>query len=482
MDKTNNALDISKILALSLAIMLVFADYSHAKKRGGMSFLRDSEIEHTIRHMSEPIFIAANLDPNSVSSYLINDNSLNAFVAGGQNVFLHTGLLLAADDANQVIGVIAHETGHITGGHLTRFSEGIKSATMSTLIGAILGAAAIAAGAGDAGMALILGGQQVGMRTMLKYTRTQESSTDQAALTFLNKSKQSGKGLLEFFYHMGDQELISSRYRDPYARTHPLSNDRISKLREGVEKSPYYYARTSETLEHEFQRLKAKLYGYLKPAYATLNKYPEKDQSIYARYARTFAYNKKHDFDKALSEINSLLADSPNDPYFWETKGQILFENGKIKQSILPYQNAVKNLPDEALIRVSLAQSMLATEEDSYLPAAMRHLEYALSRDPQNAFAWRQASVAYHRSHNDAMTRYASAERFLLIGNLGAAMFNAGKAVGLLPKKSPQWYRAQDILMITRANMSDRDRKREKERNKQQKKRERSQRHGVLQY
>lgn len=471
--KTNIRINIYKILCFSLAGLLTIADYSHAKKGGGLNFLRDEEIERTIRHMSEPIFIAAELEPDAVSSYLINDNTLNAFVAGGQNVFLHTGLLLAADHANQVIGVIAHETGHITGGHNTRFSDATKSATMSTLIGAILGAAAIAAGSGDAGMALILGGQQVGMRSFLKYSRTQESSTDQAALVFLNKSRQSGKGLLEFFNHLGAQDLVSIRYRDPYARTHPISIDRIAKLREEVEASPYYYAKTSEALEHQFQRLKAKLYGYLKPPYATLNKYPANDQSVYARYARSFAYHKKHDFDSALREIDSLISEYPEDPYFWETKGQILFENGKIKESILPYQNAVRFLPETSLIRVSLAQSMIATEENKYLPEALRHLEFALSRDQQNAFAWRQASVAYHRSQNEAMTRYASAERFLLIGNLGAAMFNAKKAVDLLPKKTPKWYRAQDILTITRSNMSDKDRKREKDRNRRQNDRKR---------
>jgi len=459
----------------AISLLVIFAlcmtNASYGQGRGGLSILRDAEIERTIRHMSEPIFKAAGLDNNSVSTYLINNNSLNAFVAGGQNIFLHSGLLIQAKDANQVIGVIAHETGHITGGHLSRFSDGIQSATMMTLIGAILGAAAIAAGSGDAGMALILGGQHVGTRTFLKYSRTQESAADQAGLTFLEKTGQSGIGLIDFLDYLGDQELMTARYRDPYAGTHPVSGIRISKLRERVETSPYFKAKTPANIEHEFKRLQAKLYGYLKPPYATLNKFTHKDQGLYARYARAFAYHKQHDMAKAIGEIDKLLKDYPNDPFFWETKGQILFENGLVTDSITPYRNAVKLIPEAALIRISLAQSLIATEEDHYLDEALKHLEFSLSRDAKNSFAWHQASVAYHRKHNAAMTYYATAERFLLVGNLRGAMINAKHAVDTLPNDIPQWIRAQDILVVTQSNLSDKERKKqEKAKKKQQKK------------
>ena len=452
-------------------IILIFtlgtAHTSYAQKGGGLSILRDAEIEQTIRHMSEPIFKAAELDNNSVRTYLINDNSLNAFVAGGQNIFLHSGLLIQAKDANQVIGVIAHEVGHITGGHLSRFSDGIRSATIMTLLGALLGAAAIAAGSGDAGMALILGGQQIGTRTFLKYSRTQESAADQAGLTFLEKTGQSGTGLIGFLDYLGDQELMTARYRDPYAGTHPVSGPRISKLRERVESSVYFKAKTPEKIEHEFRRLQAKLYGYLKPPYATLNKYTQKDQSLYAKYARAFAYHKQHEMAKAIGEIDSLLREYPDDPFFWETKGQILFENGLIIDSIQPYRNAVKILPEASLIRISLAQSLIATEDDLYLSEALENLEFSLSRDPKNSFAWYQASIAYHRKKNKAMTYYSTAERFLLIGNMQGAMVNAKHAVDTLPHDIPQWIRAQDILVVTQSNMTDKDRKKHEKKQKE---------------
>ncbi|MCF8473772.1 MAG: M48 family metalloprotease [Emcibacter sp.] len=456
---------------MAVIIGLSIPTSGYAQSGGGLSILRDAEIEHTIRLMAEPILKVAELDKSSVSTYLINDDSLNAFVAGGQNIFIHSGLLIQAKDANQVIGVIAHETGHITGGHLSRFSDGIQSATVMTLIGAILGAAAIAAGSGDAGMALILGGQHIGERTFLQYSRTQESSADQAGLTFLEKSHQSAIGLIDFLDYLGDQELMSGRYRDPYAGTHPVSGERISKLKQRAESSVYYKTKTPDSIENDFKRLQAKLYGYLKPPYATLNKYNLKDQSLYAKYARAFAYNKQHEIKKALQEIDDLLESHPEDPYFWETKGQILFENGDIIQSIAPYRNAVQYVPDEPLIRVALAQSLIATEENQYLDEALSNLEYALSRDPSNAFAWHQSSIAYHRQKNEAMTYYATAERFLLVGNLRGAMVNAKHAVDSLPKGSTQLLRAQDILVITQSNMSDKERKEQEKPEKPENKR-----------
>ncbi|MBL4802094.1 MAG: M48 family metalloprotease [Emcibacter sp.] len=452
-----------------MILTLSLLNDSYAKKRGGVSILRDAEIERIIRRMAEPIFEVADLDKKSVNTYLINDDSLNAFVAGGQNIFIHSGLLIQAKTANQVIGVIAHETGHITGGHLSRFSDGVRSATVMTLLGAILGAAAIAAGSGDAGMALILGGQQIGTRTFLKYSRTQESAADQAGLTFLERSGQSGIGLIDFLDYLGDQELMTARYRDPYAGTHPVSSQRISKLRQRVESSIYFNTPSAPEIIEDFKRLQAKLYGYLKPPYATLNKYPQKDQSLYAKYARAFAYNKQHELDKAIKELNDLLHLYPNDGFFWETKGQVLFENGDILDSITSYRNAVKYQSDEPLIRVSLAQSLIAAEDNQYLDEALTHLKYALSRDPGNSFAWHQASVAYHRKDNEAMTYYSTAERFLLVGNLRGAMINAKHALDTLPKDTPQWIRAQDILVVTESNMSDKARKKQEKQKKKDK-------------
>ncbi|WP_417318145.1 M48 family metalloprotease [Emcibacter sp.] len=449
---------LARALALILPLSMILGPVAQAQRGGGLSILRDAEIEKTIRDFSEPLFIAADLSPASVDTYIVNDRTLNAFVAGGQNIFIHTGLILESSDYNQLVGVIAHETGHITGGHISRFSDGLKGATAMTILGTLLGAAAIAAGSGDAGMALMMGGQHLGTRSFLKYSRTQESAADQAGLTFLEKTQQSGEGLITFLDYLGDQELLSSYQQDPYARTHPVSIERISKLRERVTTSAWYKAPPDPLMEYKFLRMQAKLFGYLKPGETTLNKYPESDRSVYARYARAFAYHKLHQVPEAIGEVNSLISEYPKDPYFYETKGQILFENGFVREASDAYRMAVKYLPGNPLIRVSFAQALLGTEDDSLVDEALDSLKVALARDPANYFGWLQASTAWHRKGNEAMTRYASAERFLLAGDVRGAMVNAKFAMDKLPKGSSEWIRAQDILVTTQSNLSDKAR------------------------
>ncbi|MCC3860902.1 M48 family metalloprotease [Pseudemcibacter aquimaris] len=447
----------------------------------GISILRDAEIEQIIRDITEPIFIAGELDVNAVDTYLLNDNTINAFVMGGQNVFINSGLLLKAENVNQVIGVVAHETGHITGGHLSRLSEGMSQMASYSLMGMLLGVAAMAAGSADAGMALMMGGQQVGYRTLLRFTRNQESSADQAAITLLDKTGQSGRGLIEFFEILGEQDLVPEKYRDPYASTHPLTSQRIDRVRDRVQESPFYDAETDPELEAKFQLLQAKLFGYLKPLHATLVRYPKEDKGLHARYARTFGYQQAKKIDEALVEIEELIEDYPENPFFHETLGQILFEDGRIDEAIIAYDKAVNYLPESGLLRLSLARSQISSEQDKYLENAIENLEYALEDDPNSSFGWQQASIAYHRLDNQAMTHYATAQHFLLTGDVRGAMINAKKAVDMLPKDSPKWVKAQDILMTTEANMSDRARKANEKRKDQEREQRRKERHRSIQ-
>ena len=466
---------ISRTLVALVIICFTTANILNAQGRGA-SILRDAEIEQIIRDMTEPIFIAADLDTNAVKTYLVNDSTINAFVAGGQNVFLNSGLLLTAENSNQVIGVVAHETGHITGGHLSRFGEGISQMASYSLMGVLLGAAAIAAGSADAGLALMMGGQQIGYRKLLSFSRTQESSADQAALSFLEKTGQSGRGLIEFFEILGDQELVPEKYQDPYASTHPMNSMRIERIRDSVQESPYFNNVSDPEIEEKFKRLQAKLFGYLKPYHATMVRYPLKDQSVNARYARTFAYQQSDRIDQALSEIETLIIDFPENPFFYETKGQILYENGMVVESLHAYKNAVEYLPSSSLLRLSYAQSLISADDDQYLEEAIDNLVIALDDDPQNSYGWRQASMAYHRLDDPAMTHYSTAQHFLLSGNIRGAMVNAKKAVDLLPKESPYWIKAQDIMMTTQSNLSEAQKKQQERQRKEETKRRQDER------
>ncbi|MFQ5765285.1 MAG: M48 family metalloprotease, partial [Rhodospirillales bacterium] len=370
-------LDIVAVFLVA-AVILTGAVPARAQK---IPLIRDAEIENTIRQYAAPVFRAAKLDSSAVRIYLVRDNSLNAFVGGGQRLFINTGLLIRSTSAEQIIGVIAHETGHISGGHLARIHEALAHSTAATILSVILGGAAIGAGRGDVGTAIIAGGRNVATRNLLNYTRTQESAADQAALKFLDSAGISAKGFLEFMEILSEQELILPERQDPYVRTHPMAQERVATIAAHVAKSPY----ADKSLPPEFdvmhRRMRAKLYGYLHPLGRTLRVYKESDDSVESRYARAIGYYLKPDLEKAVSLIDGLIAESPRDPYFWELKGQMLFENGDAKGALTPYETAVGLLPDEGLIRSELARVQLELHDPALLDPAIENLRVALGQN-----------------------------------------------------------------------------------------------------
>ena len=299
--------------------------------------LRDAETEALFNEISAPLVQAAGLDPRNVQVLLINDPEINAFVAGGQIVWVHSGLVAKADNVNQLQGVIAHELGHIEGGHIVRFGEGVKVATGITLLSLLLGVAAMAAGGGEAGMGIMAAGQQAAMGKFLAFSRNQESSADLAGARYLSKAGVSGKGSIAFFKKLQNQEFrLAIPQTDSYARTHPLSGERMAVLNEVYQKDPAWDKPVDPELEARFQRVKAKLVGFVSDPGQTMRQYPESDASVPARYARAYAWHKSAYPEKALQEVRRLLAGAPDDPYFLELEGQVLLESGRPKEAIPP--------------------------------------------------------------------------------------------------------------------------------------------------
>jgi predicted Zn-dependent protease len=447
------------ILMLSVGLL---GSAMPAAAQGGpqsLSLVRDSEIENTIRFYVTPIFRFAGLDPDNVQIHLVNDRRLNAFVANGQHIFINTGLLIASQNALQVIGVIAHETGHIHGGHLVRARDAIRNAQIQSLIALALGVgAAVAARDGGAAMATLGLGSKIVEGTYLKYSRTQEQSADQFALTALDNEHISARGLLEFFQILENQEFLVSDRQDPYMRTHPLTQDRIEFVRNHVEKSPYSNAKLPAIYDELHQRMRAKLIGFIEAPSRTFSLYKESDQSIPARYARAVAYHKAASTQKALAEIDGLIAERPKDPYFHELKGQILFEVGRPAESVTSYERAVQLLPQDALIRTNLGQSLVALDTPQTDDKAIANLNEASRRDPDYPPTWRLLGIAYGRRGNIGMASLALAENALLVGDIKSARAQAARADRLLPKGSPGWNRVQDIKAEIDRQRSDGDR------------------------
>lgn len=437
----------TRLLRLLMAGLLL--SFAIARPAMAQSILRDSETELLFRQISDPLIEAAGLDRNSVRVVLVNDPEINAFVSQGQVVYIHSGLLAQADNVNQLQGVIAHELGHVAGGHVLRINEGASSATAISILSLVLGAAAMAVGAGEAGMGIMAAGQQAALSSFLAFTRAQESSADLAGAAYLSGAGVSGRGSIEFFKKLQNQEYRLAIYaKDSYDRTHPLSSERIASLTEIYQKDPAWGRRTDPAIEMRFQRVKAKLIGFVTPKDA-VRYYPETDRTIPGHYARAYAYHLGAYPDKANAEADALLAVDPEDPFFLELKGQILLEGGKPLEAIEPLRKAVANAPNMPMISVMLGHALIASEDPRNFAEAKQVLKAAVNRDNDNPFAWYQLGIVYDREGDQPRAALASAERNNLQGNNKLALASARMAMAGLPQGTPDYIRAQDIAMVS---------------------------------
>ncbi|MGE0179561.1 MAG: M48 family metalloprotease [Sphingomonas sp.] len=435
--------------------MIVAASFAaFVQPAAAQSVLRDAETEALLTDLARPLIQAAGLQPGNVRIVLLYDREINAFVAGGQIVYLHSGLITSAENANEVQGVIAHELGHITGGHIIRMQEGIQQATGIMILSLILGAAAIAAGAGEAGMAAMAAGQQAAMGRFLAFSRVQENSADQAGASYLIRAGISGRGSLAFFRRLANLEFRLNIPQDNgYARTHPLNSERIDRLENIYEADPAWNRATDPALEARFQRVRAKLFGYVENPQTVLTRFPPSDRSVPARYARAYAYHRSAHPDDALREAQTLLRDQPHDPYFLELIGQIQLESGRPQDALASLREAVQRAPDQPLIGALFGHALIATENPANFEEAERVLRVAVQRDNSNPFAWYQLGIVYDREGDQPRAALATAERYNLTRQPQLALPNAEQAMMGLPVGTPDWLRAQDIAMVSRSAM-----------------------------
>lgn len=418
--------------------------------------IRDAEIEDTLRVYANPLFQAAGLAPNDVDIYIVSDPSVNAFVAGGQNMFVHTGLIMAADTPNEIIGVLAHETGHISGGHGARRTQDIKRAMGPMLISIGLGVLAIAAGAPDAGAALIAGSQAFAMADIVRHTQVQESSADQAAVEFLDSTGQSGRGLITFFNTQIRPYEFMVRRAPPWMMTHPYTSDRVEALRQRVEAAENHDAVDTPDNIRRFQFMQAKLVGFTRTEGQTLARYPVSDGSQPARYARAVAYYRASNLERARSELDSLMAEDPRNAYFQELMGQILFENGRAAESIPYHRRSLEFAPNQPLLQINLARALTAANGRAGADEAVGLLQSVVAREPDNAFAWRELASARDLRGEEGLAQLASAEQNFAMGDYGAALSFAERARRTLPRNTPSYQRASDIVTFAGNEVRDR--------------------------
>ncbi|MES2292190.1 MAG: M48 family metalloprotease [Pseudomonadota bacterium] len=433
--------------ALSAALVFIGLGTAPAYAQG-ISLLRDTETEDMLRSYETPLAKAAGLDPVP-RVWLLGSPEINAFATygdGGENIFILSGILLYVKNPNELIGVMAHETGHIAAGHLSRSNVGMQHAMVPMLLSLILGAAAMAMGAGDAGMVIMSAGSAIAQAQMAAFTRVQESTADQIALKLLNATHQSPMGIYSTFTRFAS-ELAQSAYKvDKFAVDHPVGQDRLADIEQKVNASPWRDVKDPPQVTHTFEMVQAKLAGFTLPVQEALEHYPESNTSEPARYARAMVYMRKPDLPKALSTITSLIQDEPNNPFFYEVLGQIHVTMAKPQMAIPAYQKAVDLRPNAPQLRLGLAVAQLATEDARLANAALQNLKAASLMENDDVFTWYETAQAYSMLKNEPMANLATAEAYYNSGAMRQAGVFAIRARRGLDQGGPDWQRANDIV------------------------------------
>jgi len=447
---TAPARSVSRVaLAAVVAASLVLRPGLAAAQLGpDESLIRDTEIEDILHRDAAPIFQAAGIDPKGIQIVLIGTKEPNA-AAGPGVMMITTGLILQADNPNQLQGVIAHEVGHLAGGHAFRSGEMQRAGMVPMILTMGLGVLAALAGSGEAAAGLISSAPMFGALGAYGYGREQESRADQAGATLMEKAGLSGRGLAEFLDKYRYQEVFAQYRRYRYFLDHPLSSDRIEALQHRVAALPHYGVKDPPEALSEHEIMKAKLDGFINPQ-VSMTKYDEKDMSYPARYARAIAYYQMKEPDKALKRVDALLAEQPNNPYLWELKGQIMFEFGRVNEAEAPQRRSVELKPDGPLLRVNLGQTLIALGDRKKTEEGIVELKKALTQEQDNAVAWRILAEGYDKHGDEGLARLATAEYEYNIGDMKQARQFAIRARQRLPKDGPDWRRATDIVLVSK--------------------------------
>jgi predicted Zn-dependent protease len=432
-------------------------------QNAGLPIIRDAEIEQLMRDYTQPILRVAGLAKQNVRIVLINDRSFNAFVIDGRRIFVNAGAITESATPNQLIGVLAHETGHIAGGHLAKMRMELANAQTAALLTTLLGVGAMVGASrsgnnvgGNAGAVALLAPQSMIMRSLLSYQRQQEEQADRAGVKFLAATHQSAKGMYETFRRFADQIEFSAHLADPYLQSHPMPKERVAALEEIARTSPNWDKKDSAELQLRHDLARAKLYGFLERPDTLLRRYPMTDQSLPARYARAISAYRHRAMTEAVAQIDALIRTQPNNPYFHELKGQALLEAGRGREAVAPLRRAMALAPTPTLIQVMLGQAMLASNDPAVVDEAIDNLKKALARDNEIPDAHAQLAIAYGRKGNLAEADLASAQAAFNRGDFLTARQLAARARGRFALGTPGWVKADDIASYRPPNPNQR--------------------------
>jgi predicted Zn-dependent protease len=424
-----------------------------AQESKGPNILRDTETERLLTEYTRPVLRVAGLEKQNIQVVIINDPTFNAFVADGHRIFVNYGAIEQAETPNQLIGVLAHETGHLAGGHLAKLHQQLAQLQTQMIIAMVLGAGAMVAGASrgstgvaDAGAAAIAGPQAMIQRTLLSYQRQQEESADKAGVKFLTATGQSPKGMYETFKRLGDQTLFAVHGADPYLMSHPMPAERVEALEGLARSSPYWDKKDDPALQARHDLVRAKISAFMERQDTVYRRYPLSNNSLPARYARAITTYLHGDLNSALAQIDGLIQQQPGNPYFYELRGQALLEGGRPAEAIAPLHKAIALSNNAPLIEMLLGQALVATDNKAYTDEAITILRAAVARESEAPLGFSQLAMAYGKKGDYAEADLASAQAAYLRGDNKTARELASRAKTRFAIGTPGWVKADDIV------------------------------------
>jgi predicted Zn-dependent protease len=447
----------SKLTAVTAAAALALAPISaaRAQENKGPPVLRDTEAEQLLRDYTRPIFRAAGLEKQNINVVIINDSVFNAFVADGRRIFVNYGAIMQSETPNQIIGVLAHETGHLAGGHLAKLREQLARAQTQMIIAMLLGAGAIVAGAksgnsnnglSNVGAAAIAGPQEMIRRTLISYQRQQEENADRAGVKFLTATGQSARGMYDTFRRFSNDTLFAARGADPYLQSHPMPTERVAALEELARSSPHWDKKDDAALQLRHDMVRAKISAFMERQDTVYRRYPLSNDTLPARYAHAITTYLHGDLRSALAQIDGLIQAQPNNPYFYELRGQALLEGGKPTEAIAPLRKALQLSNNAPLIEMLLGQALVGTDNKTYTEEAIAILRAAVARETEAPIGYTQLAMAYGRKGDFAQADLASAQAAFLRGDNKTARELASRAKTRFAIGTPGWVKADDIV------------------------------------
>jgi predicted Zn-dependent protease len=449
-----------RLLGAMLAVTLAVAPAQAQMPHGGPGFnmpgvVRDAETEQLLRDYATPIFKAAGVNGGATKIILIGDRSFNAFVANGRKIFVNLGAMMESKTPNEMIGILAHETGHIAGGHLANLHQELARAQIIGIVGMLVGAGGMIATArssrpgspvgmdGNAPIGMVMGPAEIARRTMLSYVRSQEEAADRAAVKYLEATGQSAKGLLTTLSRFENESLFKTNGVDPYTLSHPLPRERISNLETLAKASSSFSKTDPASLQARHDLVRAKIVGFVGNAGEIARRYPVSDTSLAAKYARAVSAHRFGRTTDAQAQIDALIAAQPNNPYFHELKGQALLESGRAREAVPHLRKAASMVPSALPIKVMLGHALVASEQAD---DAIKLLSQVTQSDPEDSEAFQYLSMAYYKKGNTAQAQLAAAQGLFLTGRYVEARTQADRAKRQFPQGSPGWLKADDIL------------------------------------